>query len=344
MKKGSLLTASAGIAVFVFTFRYSEAFSEGVLIGLKNCASVIIPSLFPFMVVSSFMGFAELPLLVKRLADPVTNLLFGQPSESIAAVIPGFFGGYPSGAKAACALAEGGKISGKNAERLMLFCVNGGAGFCVNAVGISMLGNKNAGRIIFVSMCLAAVVTGMLTRRKDETVCVSKTCENRTFSEIFVESVASASKGIITVCAYTALFSGVISVLSRLGFDEKTVAFMACMLEVTSGCVEIAGKVPVSAVAAVCAFGGLCVHMQIFAVAGKYKPKISEFYFYRIVHSLLSGLICEFLLMIFPVAEETALTVSENAGAWSFSAPAAISLVFLSSLLILELDKERKIC
>lgn len=344
MKKGNIITASAGVAIFIFTFRYTETFSQGVLIGLKNCAAVIVPSLFPFMVAASFMGFTELPSFIKRFADPVTRLLFGQPSECLAAVIPGFLGGYPSGAKAACSLAQGGKISEDNAERLMLFCVNGGAGFCINAVGISMLGNERAGKIIFASMCLAALVTGMLTKRKCKTVTVREIHANGSFSELFVESVASASKGIITVCAYTALFSGVVAVFAQLGFSEKTVAFTACLLEVTSGCVEIAGKVPIPVVASVCAFGGLCVHMQIFAVAGKYKPKLSEFYFYRIIHSLLSGLFCWGLLKAFPVAEETALTVTENACAWSFSAPAAISLVFLASLLILELDKERKIC
>lgn len=344
MKKGSTLTAVAGAVIFVVMFRYTQAFSEGIITGLKNCASVIIPSLFPFMVAASFMGFAEIPKRLKRFADPVTRLLFGQPSECVAAVFSGLLGGYPSGTKAAHSLWSGGKISEENAKRLVLFCINGGAGFCVNAVGTAMLGSEKAGRIIILSMCLAAVITGVFTRRKTPPEQVPVIPEYISFSEIFVESVASASRGIITVCAYTALFSGVISVVSQMGLNENTIAALACLLEVTSGCVEIAGKVPIPVIASVCAFGGLCVHMQIFTVAGEIKPKLSEFYFFRIVHSLLSGVICALLLKVFPVTEETALTLSENASAWSFSAPAAISLVFLASLLILELDKEKKIC
>lgn len=344
MKKSSALTAAAGIVIFVVTFRYTQAFSEGIIVGLKNCAAVIIPSLFPFMVAASFMGSVEIPQGIKRIADPLTRLIFGQPSECMAAVIPGLLGGYPSGTKAAHSLWSGGKISEEKAKRLVLFCLNGGAGFCVNAVGVSMLGSEKAGRIILVSMCLAAVITGILTRKNEDTAQPAKISEYRSFSEIFVESVALASRGIITVCAYTALFSGVISVVSQFGLSENTVAAIACLLEVTSGCVEIAGKVPIPVIAAVCAFGGLCVHMQIFTVAGRLKPKLSEFYFYRVIHSLLSGGICALLLKLFPVAEETALSLSENASAWSFSAPAAISLVFLASLLILELDKDKKIC
>lgn len=344
MKKMSVFTAAAGVLIFAVTFRYTQAFSEGIIIGLKNCASVIIPSLFPFMVAASFMGSVEIPERLKRIADPVTRRAFGQPSECIAAVIPALLGGYPSGAKAAYSLWSGGKISKENAKRLVLFCVNGGAGFCVNAVGTAMLGSDGAGRIILVSMCLAAVITGVFTRKKTTAEQLPQKTEYRGFSEIFVESVASASKGIITVCAYTALFSGVISVISQLGLSSNSVAAIACLLEVTSGCVEVAGKVPIPVIAAVCAFGGLCVHMQIFTLSGELKPKLSEFYFFRAIHSLLSGVICAVLLKWFPVAEETALSLSENASAWSFSAPAAISLVFLASLLILELDKEKKIC
>lgn len=344
MKKGSALTAIAGAVIFIVTFRYTQAFSEGIITGLKNCATVIIPSLFPFMVAASFMGFAEIPKGLKRFVDPVTRLVFGQPSECVAAVFSGLFGGYPSGVKSAYSLWSGGRIGEENAKRLVLFCVNSGAGFCVNAVGGAMLGSEKAGGVILFSMCLAAVITGVFSRRKAPPERLTVIPEYRGFSEMFVESVASASRGIITVCAYTALLSGVISVISKMGFGENTVAAVACLLEVTSGCVEIAGKVPIPVIAAVCAFGGLCVHMQIFSIAGELKPKISEFYFFRMVHALLSGGICALMLKMFPIAEETALSLSENASAWSFSAPAAISLVFLASLLILELDKEKKIC
>ena len=343
MKKNTV-TAIIGVLIFALTFRYAQAFSQGVTVGLKNCAAVIIPSLFPFMAAASFLGYAELPQGLKRIVSPITRLLFGQPPESLAAIISGFFGGYPSGAKAAVSLYESGKISREDAGRLTLFCVNGGAGFCVNAVGTVLLGSEKAGQVIFASMCIAAIITGIMTRKGRVSVPDSYETSDKNFSQIFVDSVASASKGILTVCAYTALFSGVLSVISQFGLGRESVSFVACLLEVASGCAEIAGEAPIPVIASVCAFGGICVHMQIFSVADKLGISIVRFYFFRVIHSLLSGIICALLLKVFPVVCETSVSFSDNAAAWSFSAPAAISLILLASMLILELDKERKIC
>ena len=105
-----------------------------------------------------------------------------------------------------------------------------------------------------------------------------------------------------------------------------------------------AGEIPLPLIASVCAFGGLCVHMQIFASAGKLKPDIKKFFLFRILHAVLSGIICATLLKVFPVTVQTAVTLSESAELFSFSMPAAFSLLFFSSLLIFDLDKQRKIC
>jgi hypothetical protein len=145
------------------------------------------------------------------------------------------------------------------------------------------------------------------------------------------------------VCAFTVLFSGLLSVVSGL-VGEKTSTVVACLLEITSGCAAVSGKIPLPILSGICAFGGLCVHMQIFSVSGGMKPDFKRFYLFRILHSLLSAGICSLLLKLFPVEIPTFLSVAENVSLYSFSVPAAISLLFFSSLLIFDLDKQRKIC
>ena len=176
--------------LFAAAFVFPKEFSQGAATGLQNSASIIVPSLFPFMVAASLLGEGDLPPLLKRIVNPVTQKLFGQPAESAVAIFIGLLGGYPSGARAASALYEGGKISKKQAENLMLFCVNSGFGFCVNALGCSLLHSEKAGKIIFVSLCFSALVTGLITKSKvayesGET----DNNERKPFSKIFVESV-----------------------------------------------------------------------------------------------------------------------------------------------------------
>lgn len=345
MKKEKIFSLAAGLALFAAAFVFSREFSQGAATGLKNSAGIIVPSLFPFMVASALLGEGELPPIFKKILEPVMQKLFGQPAESAAAVFIGLFGGYPSGARAASALYESGKINKSRAESLMLFSINSGMGFCVNAVGRSLLNSERAGRIIFASLCISALAAGFFAKPEpseeaDKTVIR----ECKPFSKIFVESVASGASGIITVSAFTTLFSGLIAVVSLFLRNKNAAVAVSCLLEITSGCALAAGKIPLPLIASACAFGGACVHMQIFASAGRLKPDIKKFLLFRIIHSVLSGAVCALLLKIFPVAVQTSVALTEGAELFSFSMPAAFSLLFFSSLLIFDLDKQRKIC
>ncbi len=344
MDKKRYAAAFVGTAAFLLLFLFSKDFSEGAAIGLGNCFRVIIPSLFPFMVAASLLGEGDIPTIVKKLVEPLTRRLFGQPAESVLVIFVGLLGGYPSGARAALSLWKNGKISSAQAKSLMLFCVNSGAGFCVNAVGISLLGSERAGMIIFVSLCISALITGVFSKPNEEKYSFEKKDKSKPFSEIFVGSVASGASGIINVCAFTILFSGLLRIISASGIGEKAVIPIACLLEITSGCAEAAGRIPIPLIAGACAFGGLCVHMQIFSVAGEMNPDIGRFLLFRAIHAVLSTLVCSVLIGLFPVSVQTFLPISQNAELSSFSVPASVSLLFFSALLIFDLDKQRKIC
>lgn len=337
------VAACAGILIFLILFFCPTEFMRGAAIGLKNSATVIVPSLFPSMVASSLIAQGEMPPFFKKPFNGLTRCFFGQPAECVVAVFAGLFGGYPSGAKTAAILCENGRISDGQAKRLMLFCVNAGTGFCINALGVSLLGSRRAGVIIFISTVIPALILGLFTKDNDETKTQKKTV-HKPASAVFTDSVASGASGIITVCAFSTLFSGLLAVISEINMPEKMLVAAACLLEITSGCASAAGKIPLPLICASCAFGGVCVHLQIFAVAGEHKPDLHKFYLFRLAHSVLSGVACKVLLHFFPVAAESSLQFSQNVQAYSFSLPAALSLLFFSSLLIFELDKQRKIC
>ncbi len=343
MVSKKIIVPCAGVILFLILFFCPNDFMKGAATGLKNSATIIVPSLFPSMVASSLVAQSELPPFFKKILEPVTQRLWGQPAECVAAVFSGLFGGYPSGARAAAVLRENGVISEGQAKQLMLFCVNAGTGFCINALGVSLIGSLRAGVIVFASLGVSALITGAFTKSESEPVTAVRRVE-KTASSAFVESVASGASGIITVCAFSVLFSGLIAVISKIKLSRNLLVAAACLLEITSGCASAAGKTPLPLVCAACAFGGVCVHLQIFAAAGKLKPKLTEFYLFRLLHAVLSAVVCKVLLWIFPVAVQSGVQFSQNVQAYSFSLPAALSLLFFSSLLILELDKQRKIC
>ncbi len=335
----------AGISMFIFLLVFSGEFKGGFAQGLKNCSEMVIPSLFPFLIAASLAGSGELPPKINRFVSVITNFLFGLPAESFLAVVLGQLGGYLSGAKAAQSLCSSKKISQEQAEKLMLFCINPGIGFAINALGSIMLLSRNSGRIIFASICISALICGVVSRFlpcKSEKEMIANIVPV-SFSEAVVNSVSSGTISLLTACAFVCLFSGLTSVIEAHTENENIRLFAICLLEITNGCIYASKEMSLPFISAICAFGGLCVHMQIFAVANDYKIRIPLFYAFRVLHAILAFTVCSFILWLFPAEQQVIVNITPEAALWSFSAPASISLLFLSALLILDLDNKHKI-
>ncbi len=287
-----------------------------------------------------------MPRCIKKIAEPLTKRLYRLPCDCLPAIILGQVGGYLSGAKAAESLYSSGIISCSQARSLLLFCINSGMGFSVNAVGNALLNSRESGKILLLSLCVSSLFIGFFIRflpddHAEERVINS---EKITFSRAVVNSVSSASSAMLVCCGFVCFFSGVISVITAAVGNPTASLALSCLLEVTSGCASAAGKVSLPVIAAVCAFGGVCVHMQIFSLSEAFGISMPIFYLFRIFHSVSAFAVCKVILYFRPIEAQASLSVTADFEMWSFSAPAAISLLFLCSLLILDLDNTKKLC
>ena len=87
--------------------------------GLELCYNVILPSLFPFFILTSLVISLGLAGYLGRLLEPVMRPLFHVSGPCAAALALGFVGGYPVGARAALTLYENGQCTKTEAERLL---------------------------------------------------------------------------------------------------------------------------------------------------------------------------------------------------------------------------------
>ena len=345
MKKNGFGALASGILLFTVLFLFPGLFSKGFANGLRSCAEIVIPSMFPFLVSASLTGSGSVPKPVKRIFEPITQKLFRLPADCLPAIIIGQLGGYLSGAKAADSLCQSGIITPSQASRLMLFSVNAGMGFAVNAVGSIMLGSRQIGRILLFSLCVSSLITGFLTRFIPDTEAKApEKIKKTSFSAALVGSVTSGTNAMLAACGFVCLFSGILSIASHFIPNKTASAAISCLFEITNGCMNAAEAFSIPAIAAACAFGGLCVHFQIFAVTENCSFGIFRFYLFRIIHSATAFAVCAIYLHFSPVEHQVFLSLYENAALWSFSAPSAVSLLFLSALLILDLDNKCKMC
>lgn len=193
-----------------------------VTVALALCAQTVIPSLFPFLAVTSLLlalGFGELAApALEGLMVP----LFRIPGAGSAALVLGLVGGYPIGAKTAADLHRAGLISRDEGERLLAFCNNSNPVFLISVLGSGVFGSFRAGVWLWLIHILSALLTGLLFRGsgkspRRQAVTSRSPFVAVSFSTAFVESVKSALAGILSVCAFVVFFYVLSQPLLALG-------------------------------------------------------------------------------------------------------------------------------
>ena len=185
---------------------------------LKMCASVIIPSLFPYMVISSLLvqtGASD--WIGQWLARPV-EILFRLPGCTAGAIVLGALCGFPVGAKTACQLYERGSVTKRECERLIAIANNTGPSFVVEVVGAHFWGSRGMGWVIYVAQILSACVLGCIISRKE-----TKPADKQTIPDTrcdilqsFASSVTQSARSVVSVCGFILFFAVVISLIGQI--------------------------------------------------------------------------------------------------------------------------------
>ncbi len=124
-----IIACALGILLFPNDVR------NGASSGISYCLYTLVPSLFPFMVLSSFIIHSGISKFIGKLLQPVIQFLFYLPGSAGSVIIMSMIGGYPVGARGCMSLLEQGAITQKQAQRMLYFCVNAGPAFIISVVG-----------------------------------------------------------------------------------------------------------------------------------------------------------------------------------------------------------------
>ncbi len=309
-------------------FTVPETVKNGVTNGIIICFKIVIPSLFPFAVLSFFINSLFYGIKLPKFANKFTHLIFGLSARETEVFLMSMISGYPVGAHLVNQLYKDGGISRKRAEMLLGFCVNGGPSFIIIAIGAETIGYRKAGNIIFISHIAAAFLICRISTLLNKERCIDGRAENKmaAISDCFVNSVASASNSMRSICTCVVLFSAVVSVIKSLPLNYDIMAYVSCLFEVTNGLSDFRFSIPLTAF--FLGFSGFSVHLQVLSAAQSFLPDILRFFVTRLLHGALSYLICKIILEISPV---TAATLSNSvnfiSGKSDISVSAAISLV-----------------
>lgn len=342
--KKSFLQIAGVIICLVFMFKMPYAVTDGVTEGLQICFYVILPSLFPFMVLSTYIIKSNVFYFTYKFLAPVSRVLFRQPACAVPVILMSMIGGFPVGIKMVNNLLNDGAITEKQAQRLCLFCMNGGPAFVITAVGVNMLGSTRAGVIMFASLCISSLMLGIFTRFLGDKSELKERREMQSTLSSLSSAVSDALQSVLGICAWVVIFSAITSCLKNCIENESIYTAFSSFLEVTKGCVQLAGKMPIPVITAMIGFGGICVHCQVMANLKNCGLKYSHFFVCRVLNGAVASFISYLLLLVFPVDVDVFESVQNlSVTTFSVSLPAFCTFAIMCIIMIFDIDRKKKI-
>lgn len=342
MKKLSFLRSFpfwCGVAAGAAVLLRPQAAAGGVKNGLALCGGVVIPSLFPFLAVSSFCAQTKTP----KMLGSLTRALFRLPPCAAPAVLFGLLGGYPVGCKTAAQLEQNGLLTKEQAQRCTLFCVNAGPAFAITAVGGMMLRQRRLGLLLFASLTVAALILGVLLRFTAAPIADEAPLPSAAVSpaNALVRACETAAKAMFGICAWVTLFSCFHALLLDCGLPVGLKSALLCLTEVTAGCAYAAQHANLYTVAALLAWSGVCVICQVLPQLKQVGTPPLLFLCFRAAHAALTCAVLWVLLRLFPTdcAVFSTFTGQAAAQSFSFSAPAAVALLGLCIVFLFDLER-----
>lgn len=340
-RKIILLVFAVVLAVFCVIY-FSKECSNGIKNGISFCIEVLLPSLFLFMVISSYIVESGVADLLEVPFSKITNFLFRLPGCCIGAIVLSIIGGYPVGAKCTSSLFENKMITQNQAKKLSLFAVGAGPGFLINYVGFALLNNKNAGNILLISQSVSVILCGVIAGHTVKSEDYSNTAIKKAPTEnsnAFVNSVRSACSQSALMCSMVVVFSAVIEIVKTVfKGNEKFCDIITGILEITTGCNIMCGKYSLTFIAFMIGFSGICVHFQVFSILKEIKMNKLLFFFFRIISGIITALTTYILLMLMPQSIEVFSSttakpaVSTSTTVWGSVSLLLSGLCFLGSI------------
>ena len=276
--------------------------NKEILISLKMWANILIPSLFPYLVISGYVirtGFPRFFNPIKKVTSNFFNISYASAEVFLCSLLCG----YPCGGICASDIYKRGLIEKKEAERLICFTNGASPVFLICAVGGVMLGNIGLGIVMYAVQTISSVTVGFIlgifseknhfSKKPNPThlksASLTQCCEN---SVVTIVNIA----GYIIVA--TAVGETVIYLISSLFAYSLNVKYVVYYFLEISKAMKLLSEFGTSDInfALMCAcasLGGVSVIMQIFGVIDESLKSI------KIIIARFFGAILSFFLGLF---------------------------------------------
>lgn len=243
---------------------------------LNLWATQLVPSLFPFMLITNlFTPFLSKLLLKKsQKFNFISYKIFGLSPYGMYIFFIGQISGYPIGAKLTAAAYSQNHISKSEAHYLLTICNQSSPAFLEFYVGSFALQNNISIASLFIIFYSSIFMTLFITKKIYKPIPLSNhdaihSYSTQTFFQQLDFCILNSSKTMIRIGGYILFFALIIDFISPLRYINQNIYYLAAsVLELTNGLSILKSHFIDRAsyhylVLGLTAFGGFCTMAQI---------------------------------------------------------------------------------
>lgn len=291
------------IFILVFIFIYSNDIKESVLIAINIWNNSLIPSIFPFLLLSNLLvkyGFIE---IISKIFGRATEIIYNLPKSASYAIITSMFTGFPTGSKYIKDLLQNREIDNEDANVLITFTSFSNPLFVISAVGEGMLHNKKIGIKIFMVHLFTGLFVGLLFKKKKERKNIQvnkKVINNKSFIENLINSINETFKILANILGLLIFFFIIVTIINKILPNNLITLLLKGLIEITTGINYIAKskiqiKMKAALIGLLLSFNGLSIHFQTKSIIENTDIKYENYLISRTIHALL----CFIILLFF---------------------------------------------
>ncbi len=293
-------TISLFILLLIFALLFFPTVSQkAVVSAIELCAKSVVPSLFPFLVLTRLISSLKLTKPLQNLFKGIMQPVFSLSEGSFSPLLLGAISGYPIGASVCISLYKDGEIKKDEAERLLAFCNNAGPAFILSTIGIGIFSSLKIGFLLLVIHLASAFAVGFIMKLFAPLKIIEEnrlgSAVPRSFSFAFTDSVCGAMTASLSISAYIIFFSVITALLNFLPLSNVLRAFICGLLEMTTGAYEISHILALEyafvTISFFLGFGGFCIHFQTLSLLNDTDLNPSQYFLGKTLQGTLSAIL-----------------------------------------------------
>ncbi len=283
--------------------------------GTMLFATVVLPSLAPFMIAVSTLSSLGVAQRVARFLEPACAFIFHLPGESAFALICALLCGNPVSAQVVGTLYADGALNQQQAQRTAALCSFVSPAFLFGTLSAVMLENHTYALPLAIGHYGGALLCGIfmsLPARKVPIVSSRTQSQSTEQSGLsaFTSAVRNTALALPQICIFLAFFSVVPSASERFGATDLLIQAAQAMKanpavytalstgfwEMTAGCAalcktSLSAPILLGLSCATISFGGLCILCQNSTFLTNRDLAMGPFLLARCIHAILAFLL-----------------------------------------------------